>query len=1668
MNQIERVAKIKNEYEKYLKSSLQIKDNEFSALLSNELSENTFFKGPFLSFSLPFVVGRSIEELVRDNFLSSQFNKINSEYLDKSMKLYKHQIVTIDKINKGHNVVLSTGTGSGKTEAFLIPILNTIMNDIESGNDSNGIKAIFLYPMNALINDQMERIRGILKNYHKITFGSFTGETPESSKDVKNRNNLIPNEIVDRETLRENTPNLLFTNYSMLEYILLRPDDSNIFTEKNIKNWKFIVIDEAHTYQGALAIELSHLLNRLRAKYSKNKIQFVLTSATLANDSNNLNNIVNFSSSLTSSNFNENDIVFGFKEDYSEVISKYKIKPEIYSKIKRKYNDTKEIASIFNQYISYDYEKEMSENLYNLIINDSFFKEIVKLSTSKRSLSFKEIVNLLNSSDSITEEQLIDYIDLVSFARMKGRSLIEIKFNTFVRSPQGAFATFEPRKNLRLIRTKELNGLKYLEIAICKYCSSTYIMASQKGNKIFQNDKVDIYENYGSDGNFSEHRTDFFLVKGKSSESVEFEDSHDESQKNAYFCNKCGFYKESDEVSNSKCDCDQIYRVDVIKIERNNKLINNITNCIVCNRNNRYGVLKSFNVQKDEATALLTQINLRYFNLKENQKKQMIAFSDSVQQASFFATFMENNYYRFLRKRVLVEILNSYSENSVNVSKVIEDAIGIYSSKELVDVDSIVNKNEVIKTQAYINVLTELMLVDGDFSGEGLGLYAFRNNKLDFIKDDYVNICSKYKALNVFSRDEVYNLASFALDIFRTSSAIKYEQSDLDKDLLEEELLYRSFDTYVTKQLKIKTQRSEYESKNVRSFLPIKKIKNSNKLISYIGKILESNDLDYIYEVASCIWELAIEKELFFKGKFEEKEDYKIKFENYSLINGKSLDWHQCEKCKRISYRNIRNFCSSINCDGKIKSVNTDKVFEDNYYRNEYINMPIERIIIKEHTSQIGKKKGRDYQNEFKTGRVNILSSSTTFEMGIDIGSLDNVFLRNVPPKPSNYSQRAGRAGRRVGSTGFIITYCGNSSHDFNYFLDPTQMINGIIKTPYFKTDNYKIINRHLAAAAFSFFFKFRPDIYGDGKMRNFIKLNGFEEFEKYINSEPKDLIDYAKLSLLEKNSYNSKNIGWMKDLLNEGSGYKIFKDSILSEIGELKSVLEEALKNSERNLNLYTNQLDSINEQRIIEVLSRNVVIPKYGFPIDVVELKIDKDYKTIEEYEPTRDLSIAISEYAPESEVVIDKLKYKSRYIVFPRNSFSKLRYKFYVKCNECNRYSVDYSLNSFKFISCIHCNSKNLTEPKKFIIPSYGFRTENVKSKDKTLKPQKTYSSVLQYLGGGKVNPKKYSLGSNIQWLTSENDELMSINENPFYTCTFCGYTSIERNRIRPSNFKKEHKNRLGFKCEGYLTPISLAHTFLTDAIKFDFKELKSVEEAYSVLFAFLDSISHVFNIERNDINGTIVQDKKSYSLIIFDNVPGGAGYVKKILDSKGIEECFKRVVEVTSNECCDLETSCYNCLRNYKNQSIHHYLKRGLALQKAKIILSDFYDKKMIEIVEKIDSTPKMYKENEGINLIGKSKSEINQFVQSNFDEKNRDLIMKIIQVISDKNIELEFSLTTFSFDGKFIECLLYWETFKVGLIIGDNNIEKDNIKLFILANYDSMFKRIHEVKLLWQK
>ena len=1585
-NQIEQTDFIKAKFSRYLRSTFDIRDNTYKSLYSRRLDEleSRLYKGPYLASSLPFEQSKTLYQLISEGLLDKDFEKIGGkdpqkeDYLDFNRPCYAHQIKAFERISNGHNMVVTTGTGSGKTECFMFPIINELIKEYSAGNTSAGVRAIFLFPLNALVYDQIDRLRGLLQNYKEIRFGFYTGRTPEDETSSEGRRQLglyrkkygepAKNEVLTRAKMRENPPQILFTNYSMLEYLLIRPTDQNLISSEALKHLRFIVLDEAHIYRGALGIEISLLLRRLQGTANKTP-QFVLTSATLGRGKEDLPQIIEFASKLTSASFEEQDIIFGIRHNHVEP-QEYEIEPSDYTSMLDNLDNPEMLQAIYKKYRPYNTTASVKVNLYELLVRDGHAKELYHL--TKNVGAFVDVMRNMYGFDVRSLTALVELITKsVSNDSKFPQKLYDIKYHMFIKAPDGAFITIGNHKELSLVTVNQIDGFKAFKIGICSNCKVPYIMGITENDMLCIDDEIDIDESYAEKAK----RLEYYLIADCLTNEEKLDLDNNPSFEKYYICAKCGYIKKAKSaISVADCDHFDEFRTTLYKfvgkddpdMDDEDIITNNIHRCPVCDyRANNGGVIMGFHVGKDRATTLIAQIlydSMEYPTKKEKAskyslfakndriiqlRKQFLAFSDSRQQAAFFSKFLNANNDRFLKKSLIWHLLKENNHHKISYISLVSQLDDLFR-KKLHYTDE-----EAIK-HAKATALWELLLVDGRNSGEGIGLFAFRLNlnRGHYIEDEELEGALQNRGFDNVTASQFRDITSQVLTVFRTSPSIEYEALATDDLAEKKELLgYRQRSVFISMQEGRKKGENKPSYYPVRSFLPVEdnesKKSSVNNVVKYVKKAL-GYDTQKAKDFLRIVFTLAIDEGVLIPNSNPEySQTYLIKATDYDLYSYKNLQFYKCKKCNKLTLYNINGKCTEADCDGELEKcdVDNDILYGNNYYRIEYMNRTIEKIICREHTAQMNADEAKAIQDDFKsdTGKTNFISCSTTFEMGIDLGGLNTVFMRNVPPTPSNYAQRAGRAGRRADTSAFILTFCSTSSHDYTYFIEPQEMIRGLVKPPYFVIDNDKIIMRHITATALSLYFR-EPEYQDDfDSVDHFLEEDVTNKFLNYIKSRPVKLgttIDKYVLrtsDLLEKYG----EFRWIDSLDMSESALLSMRDGLKNLIALYREAREYAADQKQWNLcKSYDEALRRLNTRNsLITYFTKYNVIPGYGFPVDNVELYI-YDYAKqdmSDEYNLSRDLSLAISEYAPGSEVIVNERKYTSRYLFLPHNGYS-LPTTYYCECDRCHTINTSPNKNFFvPGCSCKYCSTTLDTSGRKvksFVTPIYGFVADRKNKDTKRMKPFKTYASDVYYIGDNLSVSEE--LNSVVEVTEHKNEELLVLNESNFFSCPSCGYTSLDRRHMLPTKkiSHNEYRGKRCTACGSTLNLIHLGHSYRTDIIRIGFNNvpvMRDHDTAISVLFAILEGISMTYNIERNDIGGLVYSANpvKPYDLILFDTVSGGAGHVKRLKDDQSLLEVLKNALKKVSQDCCEEDTSCYNCLRTYNNQRLHKHIKRGLA-------------------------------------------------------------------------------------------------------------------------------------------
>ncbi|MFH1636508.1 MAG: DUF1998 domain-containing protein, partial [Chloroflexota bacterium] len=555
-----------------------------------------------------------------------------------------------------------------------------------------------------------------------------------------------------------------------------------------------------------------------------------------------------------------------------------------------------------------------------------------------------------------------------------------------------------------------------------------------------------------------------------------------------------------------------------------------------------------------------------------------------------------------------------------------------------------------------------------------------------------------------------------------------------------------------------------------------------------------------------------------------------------------------------------------------------------------------------------------------------------------------------------------GRAGRRTDSAAFALTFAQRRSHDLNYYNRPKSMVKGEIKPPVTVLTNEKIVRRHLHSIVFGAFFRWASEKHGQiyKTTGEFFapenEMPGTELLAQYLETKP-EAVQQAIQRVLPKGlhqSFGPDEWAWTSELINAEEKGTLDKArlSVTTELEDFAKLEDKAaVERKYKQAGYFVSVQNQIRKRNLIGFLATYNVLPKYGFPTDVVELKTNHlTIRNANRIELDRDLRMAISEFAPGSEVVAAKVVWRSQGIrKLPNRTWEPFKY---IVCGECHRFH--YAVNELPML-CRGCGNTLSDHPEmhgKFIVPEQGFIAGNQTRSPGETPPQRIYASRVFFADyrlpesdklidtPEEIDQVVSSSRAQVYKRYSRHGWLAVVNNGwgrGFRICSFCGYA--EPVPLTSTRVKTTHNNPLSSEsCNGKFVTYHLGHRFMTDVL-----ELRTTlpsfgnTHTYSLLYALLDGASEALGISRNDIDGTIFPrgHEQPPALVLFDNVPGGAGHVLRIYEN--LRSTFEAAYERLDRCECGEETSCYNCLRNYRNQYFHDDLQRGSALRNLRTLL-----------------------------------------------------------------------------------------------------------------------------------
>lgn len=1581
---------IRESFIRYLTTAFRLRDQELQALFHEEVRKFWFTNGPILEATPPFKSGVFLKDLSRDGVLDEECGSFFCRVLPHLERnhLYLHQEKAVRKIMEGRNIVIASGTSSGKTECFLLPIYNQLIKEHKEGKLNPGTRALLLYPMNALANDQLRRLRQIARIIEKempevrITFGRYVGDTRETDKEGKERFRLtnpgeepVKSELLSREEMRKNPPHILITNYAMLEYLLLRPKDSPFFDGEHARNWKFLVLDEAHVYNGANGIEMGMLIRRLKDRVCDGKtdvLRCIATSATLVKEEADFGKVAEFATNLFGEKFEwvagdpkRQDIIKGEKADTLSVgTSRFPL--QLYARLDETMRESGAPSVILERCCAVCKSQGVPEELinegrdrsggdakkflYEILSKDyriTALKGLLERAPAKLEECAKEVsgTDIPSTQD---RQALTSLVNVAVWARPDKESLplLPARYHLFVRAPEGIFVSFFPEQRVFLERREKTEeGYPVFGLASCRRCGQEYLIGDVVEGKLRHAfAEID-----------TPKKTKYFLLWKDEAELEEDEDEEvavpeeiAEKGNTWKLCVKCGAIWEGTPT----CGCNREGNTTrtLVEILTRNGILNK---CYLCGLRS-INVVREFVFQQDAPAAVLATALFQNLEKKEVRERKILAFSDSRQDAAFFAPYLDFTYKRILYRRLVMEALRrSRSVKDYRLESLCEDVLRFADEKDLFDpwLDEKQKKKEV-----WGWILQEFCALDRRNCLEGVGLLSF----LVIPPKGWEPIADFSQPPWNLSRGESEALYQILIATFRFNKAVILPADGPGP----EDGVFARF--HRNREYKFRGEKSD-SKRGIYSFMSGPG--RSNTRLEFLKKLYtkikakEADDRE-CNRLLGKIWD-DLRNSWIGKGLYQfsdSKQGVLFQYDyRYWRIAQESSDvpWFVCDRCGTVSPVNIRGVCPTFGCNGTLESLGSSSRrpdIENNHYRGLYTNLAPINLIAEEHTAQLKQDDASDVQQRFIKGEINVLSCSTTFELGVDLGELEAIFLRNVPPEPSNYIQRSGRAGRRLDSIGFTLTFAQLRSHDLTYFKEPEKMVEGRINPPIVEIRNEKIVRRHLHSMVLAQFFREHQDYFGN--VDSFFRLedggiSGLQLLREYLESKPVKIFESLRRTIPRNmhGTFDLGNWGWVKDLVEEDGSLELADVKIRDEYRNLKEFYEkrkdqwnEAKDQKSRDklnadMKWADDRMKTIQKRTLIDFLATHTVIPKYGFPVDVVELTPYSHVPAAKKIQLERDLRIAISEFAPSSQVVAKGYIWESAGLRVVRDRAWPLYW--YAICRNCRRYIQDKMIGDSppSSILCPGCEKPIARgEVHKFITPIFGFVTSRSTEPQKPSesRPKREFGTRPYFFDYKEPEEMEFQIGKfRVKCRYSPGGELAVICKGRkgagFWTCFDCGAAFSQRPTGR-------HRKPTGEECSSSVRgPLHFGHAFGTDVLTISFEKYESEESLsgedfwFSLLYAILEGASQSLGIRRQDLDGCLYPYEGRVALALFDNVPGGAGYVKHIMDEKNLYGVFMGSLHRLENCTCGPETSCYGCLRNYQNQFCHEQLKRGLILK-----------------------------------------------------------------------------------------------------------------------------------------
>jgi hypothetical protein len=690
------------------------------------------------------------------------------------------------------------------------------------------------------------------------------------------------------------------------------------------------------------------------------------------------------------------------------------------------------------------------------------------------------------------------------------------------------------------------------------------------------------------------------------------------------------------------------------------------------------------------------------------------------------------------------------------------------------------------------------------------------------------------------------------------------------------------------------------------------------------------------------------------------------------LSNGSSLPWYVCTTCGFATFHNVANKCPAFNCHGNLVEIpfeERERNAQENHYIYTYSQGNLRTLCAREHTAALSQEVRQEIERDFAGKDINLLSCTTTMEMGVDLGDLEAVVCLNVPPGISNYQQRTGRAGRRAQAAPFCVTLARSSRYDQSVFKKLEEYLKTPARVPWVHMANFRLFQRHLFSILLAGFLRHRlsSDKVASPTLKD---LLGESPDNKSLHAFEEDLAYWLESNNGNEWRHEAKNLAAM---VSQYPGFtfddielrNIFSAALMQfarTVGErwqeYSNLIEKAISIGGKDLQKaasWQKQSENFLHQQLLTQLSFHGIIPTYSFPVHSITLEVVQkmnNFTQNTDIELARDAALGITEYAPGSRVVANGRVWTSAGIAYTPKQFMPTYY--YKICRICNQVESKLDRDSLNTV-CTYCGN-TLSGPGYSYIEPRGFVTayeERDGDNPRLVRPRKLYADEARLLSQpseenfvptNQPHLRKAFLSAQVNLQTEKSGQMFILNNGPFghgfSRCAVCGFmepaSKLEKKKLA-------HKNiRHGGSCinQSLLWPESLAHIFTTDIAIFRFCKMlpqnifESTANTRSMALTITEAIrfaaAELLTIQDYELRESYKIRDGYIDVILYDSVPGGAGYAKRIFDTISSVDVLKKAIERLDcrSEC---QKSCRRCLNDYSNQRHWEIFNRRPALE-----------------------------------------------------------------------------------------------------------------------------------------